>query len=505
MKDTKGIIILLLCQTLMFADVKMPALFSDNMALQKDKIINVWGFASPGEKVTIDINGNHAECVTNENGRWQTELSPMEAGGPYEMRIQGSNVIAIKNVLIGEVWLCSGQSNMEFKMSNSKGAGEEIAKADFPSLRLFMVKHNTTEDLQNDCEGEWIECTPETIGEYSAVAYYFAKNLMNNIDAPVGLIQSTRGGTPAEAWTSKEVLDSDTAFTSVLERWQKILDDYPEALKEYERNYDSIYAAWQIDSAKAVNNDMAPPSALKPPKGPGDRNTPSGLYNSMIYPLAPYTLRGIIWYQGEANARRGYQYRKLFPAMINNWRTLWKEDLPFYYVQLPNFARDKDTGWRGVREAQLMTLKMPNTGMAVTIDIGDPRNLHPADKREVGYRLSLIALNKLYDKDVCYSGPLYDSYRIEGSKFIIKFNHIAEGLMAKEGNELKGFMVAGDDSVFVPAKALIDHDRIIVWSDEIDQPVTIRYAWDDNPDCNLYNTAKLPASPFRLDDWENDK
>ena len=284
------------------------------------------------------------------------------------------------------------------------------------------------------------------------------------------------------------------------------MQEYPILFKDFNRDEQKLIDEWKIDSANAVNKGMAPPRRPSKPDGPGTRNQPAGLFNGMIFPLSPFSFQGVIWYQGEANASRAYQYRKLFPALIKNWRALWSEgDFPFFFVQLPNLNREPEpskSGWAELREAQLMTLSLPNTGMAVTIDVGDPTDLHPKNKFDVGYRLSLIALNKIYTKEeISFSGPIYNSSRKEGNKFLIKFNHVADGLSSKDGEALRGFKIAGENKIFVDASVEIKGDMLIVWNDNVVDPISVRYAWADNPDCNLINSANLPASPFRTDDW----
>jgi len=488
------------------AEVKLASLFTDNLVLQRDKIINVWGEADPGEKVKVFFNSQTADTYADANGDWIINLSPMEAGGPFELKVEGENSVFLKNVMIGEVWICSGQSNMEFTLKKSNNGDEEISNSDSPSIRIFVVKHKVADAPQKYCEGEWQVCSPKTISQFSAVAYFFGKNLYNQLNVPIGLIQSTWGGSQAEAWMAKEILESEENFKPILTRWGKQIGKYPAALEQYKRNRQKLIDLWKVDSVNAVNNGMAPPRKPGKPEGPGSRNQPSGLYNGMIAPLVPYSFRGVIWYQGESNVKRAYQYRKLFPALIKNWRALWNAgDFPFYYVQLPNLYREPEpskSGWTELREAQLLTLSLLNTGMAVTIDVGDPTNLHPTNKFDVGIRLSLIALNKVYSRDEIYfSGPIYESSRKEGNKFIIEFKNIAEGLNSKDGQSLRGFKIAGEDKIFVDASAEIKDDTVILWNDAIADPFSVRYAWSDNPDCNLINSAKLPASPFRTDDW----
>ena len=328
---------------------------------------------------------------------------------------------------------------------------------------------------------------------------------VHQLGVPIGLIQSTWGGTPAEAWVAKQVLESDGDFAQIMKRWDKQMAEYPAALDEYKRHGQKLIDLWKIDSAAAAAKGMAPPRKPGKPEGPGTRNQPTGLYNGMIAPLVPFTIQGVIWYQGESNASRAYQYRKLFPTLITSWREKWDlGDFQFYFVQLPNLYRQPEpskSGWAELREAQLMTLSLPNTGMAVTIDIGDPKNLHPTNKKDVGFRLALIARAKVYGSQIEFSGPVYKTMKIEDDKIVLSFEHTDEKMFTKNSDRLVGFTISGSDKKFIEAEAKIKSNKILVWNDAIKNPIAVRYAWADNPDCNLYNSADLPASPFRTDDW----
>lgn len=502
----KFILIIILFSSVVIADVKLASLFTDNMVLQRNRAIHVWGVAEPGEVICLRLNSQKLTTTADDNGDWKISLSPMAAGGPFEFIVEGMNKITLKNVMIGEVWICSGQSNMEFPLNKSKGGNEEISEAKYDMIRVFIVKHHVADDPQNFCEGEWKICSQNTISQFSGVAYFFGKNLLKELNVPIGLIQTTWGGSPAEAWMSEEVLKSDEDFIPILTNWDNKMKDYPSLLDEFNRNEKRLIDEWKYDSLIAANKRMAPPRKPSKPDGPGTRNQPAGLFNGMIYPLHPFSFQGVIWYQGEANAGRAHQYRKLFPALIKNWRELWNEgDFPFLYVQLPNLNRQPEpsnSGWAELRESQLMTLSLPNTGMAVTIDIGDPMDLHPSNKKDVGIRLSLIALNKVYSKpEIICSGPIYSKSSKDGNKFLIEFSHSANGLKSKDGNTLRGFKITGDGKIFLDAHAEIKDNIVIVWNDSISNPISVRYAWADNLDCNLVNSADLPASPFRTDDW----
>ena len=487
-----------------FADVKLPSVISDNMVLQQGKQASIWGWAEPGEKVAVSGSWQIGswDTTADKDSKWMIKIEPPKAGGPYELIFKGKNTITIKNILVGEVWLCSGQSNMQWSVRQSANAEQEIAAANYPDIRLFTVERKPAEQPQSDCVGDWQLCGPQTVPGFSAVAYYFGRELHKELDVPVGLIHTSWGGTPAEAWTSKKTLESDPDFEPILKRYSDVIAKYPEAKSKYEQKLKE----WEKAVAEAKAEGKKPPRRPYPPRGPRHKNNPSGLYNAMIAPLIPYGIQGAVWYQGEANAGRAYQYRKLFPAMIKNWRNDWGQgDFPFLFVQLANFMavnlEPSESAWAELREAQLMTLALPKTGMAVIIDIGDANNIHPKNKQDVGKRLALLALARSYGKKLVYCGPIYKSMRVEGNKIILHFDYVGGGLVAGGGEPLKGFAIAGADRKFVWADAKIDGDTVVVSCDKVTKPVAVRYAWADNPVCNLYNKEGLPASPFRTDDW----
>ena len=483
------------------ADVKLPSIIGSNMVLQQDAEVPIWGTADQGEEVIVSFNGQKVSAKSCSKGNWMVYLNPMKTGGPYNMTITGKNKIKLDNILIGEVWVGSGQSNMAMSIRSSNNADEEIANAKYPKIRLFSVKRIVAEKPLEDCEGEWVECSPEVIGGFSAVSYFFGRSLYKAKNIPVGLIHTSWGGTPAEAWTSRPFLMSSLDFAPILERYAKAVEKYPEAKKEY----DEKYAEWEKEAKKLRAEGKKVPRGPRSPFGPGHPHAPMGLYNGMIAPIVPYAIKGAIWYQGESNAGRAYQYRSLFPTMIKSWHSAWNQgSFPFLFVQLANYMEIKDqpgeSDWAELREAQLMTLNMKNMGMAVIIDIGEADDIHPKNKQDVGYRLSLAARNIAYGEDIVYSGPVYRSMRIVGNKVRLNFCHVGGGLTAK-GGELKGFAIAGKDRNFFWANAEIKGDKVVVRSPEVANPVAVRYAWADNPVCNLYNKEGLPASPFRTDIW----
>jgi sialate O-acetylesterase len=486
------------------ADVKLPAVIGDNMVLQRGKATTLWGWGEPGEQIMVSVSWHSMEWqITADNlGNWTSKMNPPRTSGPHEITFSGNNTIKLKNILVGEVWVCSGQSNMQMSVRSSANAEQEIAQADYPNIRLFSVERKVADKPQSDCIGSWLECRPETVPGFSAVGYFFGRKLHKELNVPIGLIHTSWGGTPAESWTRRDILESEADCIPILQRFDEAMAKYPEAKKKY----DERVIEWKeaVEKAKAEGKD--PPRRPNAPFGPGNPHSPAGLYNAMIAPLIPYGIQGAIWYQGESNAGRAYQYRRLFPAMIKNWRKDWRQgEFPFLFVQLANFmavdAEPVDSAWAELREAQLMTLALPNTGMAVIIDIGEADDIHPKNKQDVGKRLALWALAKTYGKDLVYSGPIYKSMKTEGNKIILDFEHSGGGLVASGVESLKGFAVAGADRKFVWADAKIDGETVVVSSDEIRKPAAVRYGWANNPVCNLMNKEGLPASPFRTDDW----
>ncbi|MBK7403937.1 MAG: 9-O-acetylesterase [Phycisphaerales bacterium] len=630
------------------ADVKLPAIIGTNMVIQAETAAPIWGWADPGEKVTITADwpgAKPAEATAGPDGAWRTKLSTPKAGGAYTITVKGNNTLTLSNVLVGEVWLASGQSNMEMPVGDHGGGyrgavdwQKEVAEGDHPQIRLFTVENAIAPAPQSDCRGQWVLCSPKTVGDFSATAYFFGREVQSQLNVPVGLVDSDWGGTPAEAWTSAEGLAAFPRFAGGLELMRLLRDD-PQAL---EREYQDALAAWKakyetaearvwtkpesndsdwqtvaqpanwsspdlasfdgtvwcrktIDipadwAGKELALELGPiddndttffngvkvgetegwstprhytvpanlvkagkaviavnvvdtggdggmhgsaPEMYLAPKGHGDQphvslagdwkykigssaagippqpqrrgmnaGTPSSLYNGMIAPIQPFAIRGAIWYQGESNRGIAYEYRTLFPAMITDWRKKWGSDFPFYFVQIAPFTYGGDQGETAeLREAQLLTLGLANTGMAVTMDIGNPRDIHPNDKQDVGKRLALWALAKTYGKTGFeYSGPLYKSLETSGDNLVVHFDH-AEGLNSR-GGVAKGFEIAGDDQVWHAAGAIIDGDKVTLTAYGVTKPVAARYGWDDNDEPNLFNAAGLPASPFRTDDWK---
>jgi len=488
------------------SQVRLASIFGDNMIVQRDVPIPVWGQAPPGATITIRLSYATASTSADNEGNWKATISKLAAGGPFDLTVVSSETLIVRNVLVGEVWLCSGQSNMEFRLDRSDAADSVIAAALNPKIRLCTVQRAVSETAQISAKASWVESSPTTVGRFSAVAYFFGKKLLEELDVPVGLVHASWGGTAAESWMPPMVLADDSEFAPILQRWQSDLKKFPELNATFQDRLPALMAQWRSDSAAAAADGKAPPARPQLPRGPGSRDTPSGQWNAMIHPLIPFAVKGVIWYQGEANASRAYQYRRLFPALIRSWRKTWEnEKLPFYYVQLPNLFRQPDPSksvWAELRESQLQTLSLTNTGMAVTIDVGDSMDIHPRNKKPVGERLARIALNKDYGhSQVVPSGPVYAGYRPDGASIRISFSEIDGGLLARSVDNITGFVVAGEDRIFVPARAKIEANEVVVWCDRVQQPVAVRYAWGDNPEWSLMNAAGLPASPFRTDDW----
>jgi len=629
--------IFLIISILSNANVRMPLIFSDGMVLQRDKQIPIWGFADANESVEIHFNKQIKKTQADKSGKWTVNLSPEKAGGPFELIIIGKNKITIKNVLVGEVWICSGQSNMEFQVYKTMNAEKEITDSNYPMIRHFGVAQDLSGTPKDDLkQGKWEAANKETVGNFTAVGYYFARKLYAELKIPIGIINTSWGGTNVETWTSREafqnspefkamiadvpVVDIDSVFEiykkSVLDNLKKVQgfdvslenENQFKDLNFQDKNWPEIKvpSLWEnqqignIDGivwmrktivltaeqakkeavlhlAKVDDEDKTyvngvevgtnnlwdklrvykiPANVLKEGSNviavritdysggggiygdPADlkidfkdtnlpldglwkfnvvqvkiaispNSYPSLLYNAMVNPLVPYAMQGVLWYQGEANVWRAAEYKKSFPLMINDWRTKFKQgDFPFYFVQLSTFDEfggnsQKGSRWAELREAQSETLKLKNTGMVVTTDIGNAKDIHPTNKQDIGLRLAAVAMNNIYGKKQVHSGPAYKSQEIKGNQIILTFDNIGSGLSTPNNDELKGFEIAGSDKVFHAAKAIIKDNKIIVSSDKVQNPLAVHYGWaDDDTAINLFNKEKFPASPFRTDNWE---
>jgi len=484
--------------------ILLPTTLGDHMVLQRDIPVPIRGVARPGARVTVTMAGQRVKAKADDTGNWQAVLAPMPAGGPHQVIIKTRGATAVLNdVLVGDVWVCSGQSNMEWPMTNVVNTEAEIKNANHPNIRLFSVTKKVAGEPLAGCEGSWSACTPETVKDFSAVGYFFGRALQDTLDVPIGLIDSSWGGTPAEAWTSRASLEANPDCAAILKRWDDALASYPTAQAEYEK----AMADWQkaAEAAKAAGQ----PEPRKPgqPLGPDHPHRASGLYNGMISPLVPFAIKGAIWYQGESNAGRAYQYRSLFPTMITDWRKSWGDDFPFLYVQLANFMKtnsDANAGsaWAELREAQLRTLGLKSTGMATIIDIGEAEDIHPRNKQDVGLRLAFSAFKVAYGYDWPDQGPMYASMKADGNAVRVKFTDTDGGLKNNNATgPLRGFAVAGEDKVFHWADAKIEGDEVVLTSANVAAPLAVRYGWGDNPVCDLYSSFNLPTSPFRTDDW----
>ncbi len=501
--------LLLTLPSLYAAELKLAALFSDNMVLQRDVPVPVWGWADKGQKVTVSFGKQAKTAMADAHGKWQLTLDAMPASAePCTLSVSSSNpkseitTLTCTNVLVGEVWLCSGQSNMQFGMAGTTDATQHIAQATDSLLRLFSVPNIPAETPQSDISNargcvEWKVCLPETVRGFSAVAYFFGRDLRKDLKIPVGLIHSSWGGTPAEAWTSKDVLEANPLLKQLIGDWDKKIATY-DPMKASE-SYKAALAKHADAAAKAKAEGTPEPRKPALQSNPAmSQNRPANLFNGMIAPLVPYALKGAIWYQGESNAGRAKEYQTLFPAMINCWRTVFNNSgMPFLFVQIaPHNGMCPE-----IREAQFLTSqRVKNTAMAVITDHGTAGDIHPKQKEPVGARLALAARAIAYGEKIEFSGPVYKSMKVKNGKVILTFTHLGDGLVAKEG-ALKGFAIAGADKKFVPATAEISGKTIIVASDKVTAPVAVRFGWANVPDVNLFNKNDLPATPFRTDTW----
>jgi len=491
--------------SLVRADVKTPAIFGSHMVLQRDQKDRVWGWAEPGEEVTVKIADQSHATKAGADGSWQVMLDPITAGGPHVLSVQGKNTLKFDDVLVGEVWICSGQSNMQWPLAASKDADLELATAKYPNIRLITVPNLGTQEPQKDFRGAWQTCQPGTAAGFSAVGYFFGRQLHLSLGVPVGLINDAWGGSACEAWVNRDVLAADQKFARMLKRWEQTEKDYPRAKAEY----DAKMAEWKLAAKKAENEGKKPPQAPQNPEFSMTGNfRPGNIYNGVLKPTIGYGIRGVIWYQGESNAGKAYQYRDLFPLMIKSWRDEWGQgDFSFYWVQLADFLpespKPKESAWAELREAQTMTLsRLPKTGEAVIVDIGDAQDIHPKNKQDVANRLARWALARDYGLKVPYQSPTFKSMEKQGGKVILQFDHVGGGLKTADIAELRGFAIAGGDHKFVPAEAkIVGRAAIEVRSSQVSEPVAVRYAWADNPVCNVYSNEGLPLTPFRTDDW----
>lgn len=484
----------------LLAEVKLASPFTSHMVLQREMKVPVWGTAATGEKVTVEFAGQKQSAKADAEGRWRVAFKAMKASAEGRaLKVTGSASTAplvLEDVLVGEVWLASGQSNMDFPVSKKRAyfAGvinedQEIAAANFPLVRMFTAKSVRTNTPQDSVEGEWLVCSPETVPGFSAVGYFFARDLHKEIKVPVGIVTLAFGASCAQAWIRREAIVADSLL-------KPVLDVFDEQVKNYAPPSAEALAKWQAAADKAKAEGKRAPRRPNPHPAT-DQHNPTTMYNGIVAPVVPYAIRGVIWYQGESITAPKELFPRWNETLIKDWRTLWNRELPFYVCQLA--ALENNSNNPQVREWQAEALKLPATGMVVTIDVGDRKDVHPHDKAPVGDRLARIALANVYGRKIEFSGPHYESCKVENGAMRLNFSHLGGGLVAKDG-PLKTFEIAGADEKYVPAEAVIEGKTIVVQSAAVPAPVAARYAWANYPDgCNLYNAAGLPAAPFRTD------
>jgi len=482
---------------LAMGEVRLPGILSSHMVVQRDLPLHIWGWAAPGEKVAVAFQGSKGETAADRLGNWAVWLPPQSAGGPFRLTVSGSNTIALEDVLVGDVWFASGQSNMEMPLKGWAGApvnrsAEEIAAASQPNIRLLVMRQKTSEWPLRDTGATWTACTPETAASFSALGYLFGRDIASREHVPIGLIDSTWGGTVVEAWFSLDAIGADASLMPAFATRARLMDEQADgpAILAAEKREDA--------EAKAAGRTPAEHTWRPNPESWG----PAALFNGMIAPATGFGIKGVIWYQGESNSRLALAplYARLLPALIADWRAEWHEgNFPFLFVQIANFKSNATEAYHIIREAQRRTLSVANTAMAVTIDVGNPDNVHPADKQTVAARLALAARALAYGEQVEYSGPLFRQATPEGAAVRVWFDHVS-GSLAARGGPLQGFEVAGEDGRFVKATASIDGGTVVVSSPQVAAPKHVRYGWANAPEVNLYNAAGLPASPFTSED-----
>jgi sialate O-acetylesterase len=468
-----------------FAEVRLPGLISDHMVLQRDVPVRIFGKADPGEDVRVAFRDQTARTVADALGRWEVWLDPLTPGPATDMTISGANTLTVRDVLVGDVWIGSGQSNMQWTGRQSADADAEIASANCPDIRLFYVPRRTSPVPVDDVDAKWVVCSPETVREFSAVLYYFGREMHRDLKVPMGLVHSSWGGTPIAAWTSGPALVGNSRLDPFLAFWQNVIRQYPANQARHEQ----AVQKWEASGSKGPRPGL--------PLGPGHPHEPSTLYNAMIAPLVKYTIKGALWYQGETEAGRaqGHIYGEALMTLVQDWRAAFGQgDFPFYWVQLANYGNAAKNGhWMRVQEGQVKATALRNTGVVVITDIGDSKDIHPSNKQDVGRRLALLAQDR-------GASPLYRQFTRDGQAIRIWFDHADGGLKVRGDGSLKGFEIAGADGKYVAAMAQIDGATVRVSSPQVSNPQAVRYAWDYDPDANLVNGLGLPASLFRTDD-----
>lgn len=490
------------------ADVKLPALFSDNMVLQQGIECAMWGWADPGEEVSVKLHKKTHKTKADSTGKWKLNLQKLKAtNDPFSIIVNGKNTLTIKNVLVGEVWLCSGQSNMQWSVNASNDPDLEKLTANYPNIRLITVPRTGTQEPQDDFNGLWEPCTPETVAEFSAVGYYFGRQLHLTLQVPIGLIDNAWGGSACEAWIKRDLLEKLPSAKPYMEAWKSTEATFD--AKKAQANYENQVEAWKAKAQQAKLNKKPIPNKPRAPRNPLiGQHRPANLYNGVLKPVIGYGIKGTIWYQGESNSGRAKAYRDVFPLMINSWRDEWGlGDFSFYWVQLADFRDEtstpQDSTWAELRESQTLALKLPNTGQAVITDLGEAHDIHPKDKQNVAKRLARWALAKDYKYEIVHRSPQFKASQRNGSKLILHFEYVGGGLDTFDVRTPIGFTIAGEDKIFHPAKAkILDKDRIEIHSEKVPNPISARYAWADNPIANMQNREGLPLTPFRTDKYQ---
>jgi sialate O-acetylesterase len=497
------------------AELKLPAIIGDNMVLQQKQANPVWGWDAPGTEVKVTFAGQTKTAKAGVDGKWTVKLDAVPANAqPATITIKGSSTKELKNVLVGEVWICSGQSNMGFNLSSVWDADLDIAQAKFPQIRLISVPQVGTQEIQDDFKGQWEECSPANAGQFTAVGYHFGRVLHEMLGVPVGLIDNAWGGSACEAWVKRDVLEKDPRFAAISARWKQIESTFTqEAFDKQVAEHKEKVAAWgkaRAEAAKAGTFFTTPA-----PRGPQNlmigQGRPGNLYAGVLHPTIGYGIKGVIWYQGESNASRAKEYGELFPFMIEHWRKEWKQgDFPFYWVQLADFkpyqTEPGESDWAELREAQTLTMsKLAKTGQCVITDLGEANDIHPKNKRDVAERLARWALVKDYGQKLPYRSPEFKDAKFDGGKALLTFDFAPGGLRTVDTDDVKGFAICGEDKKWVWAKASIiggskkGTNQIEVSAEGVAKPVAVRYAWADNPVCNVYSAEGLPVTPFRTD------
>ena len=491
------------------AELKLPAIIGDHMVLQQKQANPIWGWDVPGTDITVILGGQTKTAKAAQDGRWTVELDPLPANAePSVLTIKGTSQREIQDVLVGEVWMCSGQSNMAWPVSNDWKAEVESLASNHPNLRLISVPQVGSQELENDFNGKWEAATPDTVRSFSAVGFFYGRFLHEILDVPVGLIDNAWGGSAAEAWIRRDTIEKDPRFESLLDGWRT--REAQANSEEAKAKHAAAMEKWKMRAEKLKAEGKRPG---RPPRGPAallnGNHRPGNIFGGVLHPTLGYGIKGVIWYQGESNSGRAWEYRELFPFMIEQWRKEWGQgDFPFYWVQLADFRDEQpepgDSSWAELREAQTGAMRLPNTGEAVIIDLGEGSDIHPKNKYDVAARLVRWALEKDYGMEkIKAQSPTFKTIEFAGGKAVLTFEHVGGGLRTVDSRQVRGFAICGEDKKFVWAQAkIVGPDKVEVWADGVGKPVAVRYAWADNPVCNVLSRSGLPLTPFRTDDFK---